>query len=221
MVSALLKTPCLYGEMSLSRVVWEVSNKQSVYFIIPGIYILIFFFTLFYSQAGCKRNKQKSPASWGRQKAQLLKQTPQTGDRCYWTGSPPCSCPPPCPPPPKRGSLLNVHWLGRKSDHKDVFRGQAAPLEKPSHWQPCLLAFCWFGTQPETSVPLWSASSPRPCCFSAWPGLGSLIRMRLFSYAARYSALAFCWGFLPLYYEGYWSVVFLWYCCLVWVSWSY
>ena len=46
MVSALLKTPCLYGEISLSRVVWEVSNKQSVYFIIPGIYILIFFFFL-------------------------------------------------------------------------------------------------------------------------------------------------------------------------------
>ena len=46
MVSALLKTPCLYGEKSLSRVVWEVSNKQSVYFITLGIYILIFFFFL-------------------------------------------------------------------------------------------------------------------------------------------------------------------------------
>ena len=39
-----LKNPLLYGERSLSRVVWEVSNKQSVYFITLGIYILIFFF---------------------------------------------------------------------------------------------------------------------------------------------------------------------------------
>ena len=60
MVSALLKTPCLYGERSLSRVVWEVSNKQSVYFIILGIYILIFFLLCFIVRQAA-RGTNRSP----------------------------------------------------------------------------------------------------------------------------------------------------------------